>query len=300
MAKLTKQQWTDVRRQWEGDPRQGHQWLADELTAQGYDVNRAAIAKAASRQGWAKREPLNVTQNVTQSNKKRDKSSLKNVTPKQVKRTIPEAVPEPEREEVTEVEINQGGRPTKYMPHFDRQAYHLCLLGATDAELAEFFMVTEQTINNWKKVYITFFESAKRGKMLSDSEAAVGLFKRATGFRYEEVKTKQVKVMAEGDGDGGVQAAGDELMVVEVVTTVKEVPPDTGAAFIWLKNRRPKDWRDKIEVENTHKLNPEMMDRIKTEFVERMAMARSRQLSVLAERGLIDERELNADAGGVE
>ena len=45
----------------------------------------------------------------------------------------------------------------------------------------------------------------------------------------------------------------------------------------------------KIEVENTHKLNPEMMDRIKTEFVDRMAMARERQRQVLIDRGLIDD-----------
>lgn len=95
--------------------------------------------------------------------------------------------------------------------------------------------------------------------------------------------------MAEDGGDGEIQAADeDSLLVVEVVTTEKEMPPDTSAAFLWLKNRRPKDWRDKIEVENTHKLNPEMMDRIKTEFVDRMEAARERQRQVLIERGLID------------
>ena len=27
----------------------------------------------------------------------------------------------------------------------------------------------------------------------------------------------------------------------------REIPPDTAAAFIWLKNRRPDKWRDKHE-----------------------------------------------------
>ena len=30
--------------------------------------------------------------------------------------------------------------------------------------------------------------------------------------------------------------------------TVKRMPPDTAAAFIWLKNRRPKEWRDRRDV----------------------------------------------------
>ncbi|OAI11894.1 hypothetical protein A1507_19500 [Methylomonas koyamae] len=310
MAKLSKEQWADIRRRWEADERDGHQWLADELTAQGYEVNRATIAKAASRQGWAKNGQENIaSKNVTQSDKTsrenvtqnvtlRDEMSLTNVTPAPTEKPVPEATPEtdsdanaePQWEEVDEAEARHGGRPSKYMPHFDRQARLLCRLGATDAELAEFFMVSESTINLWKLNYITFSESIKSGKVWADAEAADGLFRRATGFRYKEVKTKQVRPMAAGDGEGSIVAAGDDdLQVVEVVTTEKEVPPDTSAAFIWLRNRRPKDWRDKIEVENTTKLDPEMLVRIKTVFVERMAAARERQRKVLIERGLIDE-----------
>jgi|GEM_PF-703400 len=298
MAKLSKEQWADIRRRWEADERDGHQWLADELTAQGYDINRVAIAKAAGRQGWAKREPENVTpKNVTQSDKTsrgnvtqnvtlRDEMSLKNVTPAPTEKPAPEAIPEPEWEEVDEANLHGNA---KYLPGFDRQAHLLCRLGATDAELAEFFRVSERTVNNWKRMYVTFFQSIKSGKMWADAEAADGLFRRATGFRYTEVKTKKVRTMADDDGDGGIVAAGDDdLLVVEVVTTEKEMPPDTSAAFIWLKNRRPKDWRDKIEIESTAKLDPEMMARIKTEFVERMAAARERQQKVLIERGYLD------------
>lgn len=264
MAKLTKQQWVEVRRQWETDERDGHQWLADELIAKGYDVTRAAIAKAAKRQDWTKRgtektTQKSVTRNVTQS----DKTSPKKVTQKPAKNVVSEAAPEPEWEEVDEAETNLGGRPSKYMPHFDRQAHLLCRLGATDAELAEFFHVTEQTINNWKNVHITFFESIKSAKLWADAEAADGLFKRATGFRYTEVKTKQVRPMSEDDGQGGIQAAGDELMVVEVVTTEKEALPDVSAAFIWLRNRRPKDWRDKIDVKADITVTPIPWDELR-------------------------------------
>lgn len=44
-----------------------------------------------------------------------------------------------------------AGRPTDYREEYNEQAYKLCLLGATDAELGDFFNVTEQTINNFQK-----------------------------------------------------------------------------------------------------------------------------------------------------
>ncbi|AMK75389.1 hypothetical protein A1342_19185 [Methylomonas methanica] len=158
----------------------------------------------------------------------------------------------------------------------------MCLLGAVDSEIADFFGVSASTINLWKLRHSEFSESLRAGKMYADACMAKKLYERGMGYSHPDVH---------------VSVINNEVVLTELT---KHYPPDTKAAFIWLKNRQPTLWRDKIEVENTHKLNPEMMDRIKTEFVERMAMVRSRQLSVLAERGLIDERELNADAGSVE
>ena len=48
------------------------------------------------------------------------------------------------------METPRVGRPTDYKPEYCEQATKLCKLGATDAELGDFFEVTEQTINNWK------------------------------------------------------------------------------------------------------------------------------------------------------
>lgn len=53
-------------------------------------------------------------------------------------------------------------RPTKYQEAYAEQARKLCLLGYTDAELADFFEVSEATINNWKLEYPEFLESIKR------------------------------------------------------------------------------------------------------------------------------------------
>ncbi|EKN4845806.1 terminase [Yersinia enterocolitica] len=125
------------------------------------------------------------------------------------------------------------GRPTAYKDEYAEQARKLCLLGHTDAELAEFFEVSEQTINAWKKAQPDFLESIKKGKAFADSEVASKLFHRATGYEHPE----------------------DDIRAVEgaivITPTIKRYPPDTAAAIFWLKNRQRDKWRDKQEVEHS-------------------------------------------------
>lgn len=121
-----------------------------------------------------------------------------------------------------------AGRPTDYKAEYTEQAYKLCLLGATDKNMAEFFGVCEATINNWKNEHPEFLGSLKKGKIKADAEVAAKLFHRATGYEHPEDKIFCT--------DGRVTT----------VRTIKHYPPDTAAAFIWLKNRA--GWRDKQEV----------------------------------------------------
>lgn len=133
---------------------------------------------------------------------------------------------------------NEGaliGRPSKYREEYAEQAYRLCLLGLTDAELGTAFDVTEQTINNWKNDFPQFFESIKRGKLLADGNVADRLFQRAIGYSHPDTHFSSY----EG--------------VVTETDTVKHYPPDTTAAIFWLKNRQRKHWRDKTEVETSLK-----------------------------------------------
>lgn len=129
--------------------------------------------------------------------------------------------------------MNKGGRPTDYREEYAEQAYKLALLGATDKDLADFFEVTETTINNWKLAHIKFFESLKKGKMVADATVAESLYKRANGYEHEDVDIK----MYEG-------------RIIET-KLIKHYPPDTTAGIFWLKNRQPKQWRDKQETEHT-------------------------------------------------
>jgi len=125
------------------------------------------------------------------------------------------------------------GRPSLYKEEYNDQAYKLCLLGATDKELADFFDVVEDTINEWKKRYENFSVSIKRGKTIADSNVADKLYQRALGYSHPDV---ELKVLSDGQGQGSR---------IEKVDITKHYPPETAAAIFWLKNRQSSKWRDK-------------------------------------------------------
>ncbi len=98
--------------------------------------------------------------------------------------------------------------------------------GLTDEQIAKNCGINPATLYDWKKRYPKISEALKRGKDVVDIEVENALLKRALGYQYIETRVKR-------SPDG-----------VETTETIKEVVPDVGAAFIWLKNRKPDVWRD--------------------------------------------------------
>ena len=168
---------------------------------------------------------------------------------------------------------NPVGRPTLYKEVYAEQAFRLCLLGATDEELADFFHIQVSTLNKWKKAHPDFVESIKKGKVEADSNVAESLYKRALGYSHPDVHISNFQ---------------GEITVTDIT---KHYPPDTGAAFIWLKNRQPDKWKDKSDVGVEFKLDKDMLAQIEQRFLEKMAKARDRQRTVLIERGILIEHE---------
>lgn len=130
-----------------------------------------------------------------------------------------------------------GGRPSKYKPEYNEQAYKLCLLGATDKDLANFFDVNEDTIYEWKKEYPEFSESLKKGKDIADATVAQKLYHRAIGYDCKVTKF-----------------ATYEGRITDEVNYIEHHPPDTTAAIFWLKNRQKSKWRDKQDIEHSGEL----------------------------------------------
>lgn len=126
-----------------------------------------------------------------------------------------------------------AGRPSKYKPEFAEQAAKLCKLGATHAQLADFFEVSVSTISLWMVEHEDFSASVKVAKEEADAHIEQSLYRRAMGYECDEVDIRVI--------DGGI-----------VQTPIRKVyPPDTTAMIFWLKNRKPEQWRETKAVELT-------------------------------------------------
>lgn len=139
-----------------------------------------------------------------------------------------------------------GGRPTKYKPEYVEQGKKLAQLGATDAEMADFFQVAISTLALWKVQHQEFSDALKLGKDVADKRVEEALYNRALGYSHEETDIRVV--------DG----------VITETPMIKHYAPDTTAAIFWLKNRKPTEWRDKQEIE------------ISGSLAEKLAKARER------------------------
>jgi hypothetical protein len=137
-----------------------------------------------------------------------------------------------------------AGRPCLYKPEYAEQARKLCELGATDADLADFFSVTTVTIWRWAGKFPEFCNALKTGKDVADERVERSLYHRAVGYTYDAVK-----IFMPSGADAPVYAPYQE-----------HVPPDATSALFWLKNRRPDAWRDKSEQVIRHEHVIEMTD----------------------------------------
>lgn len=109
------------------------------------------------------------------------------------------------------------------------QARKMAYLGAKGEEIADFFDVTTTTLFNWRKAYPEFDAAITSGKDALDARVVKSLFHRAMGYDHPEVHVSNYQ--------------GE----ITLTPLTKRYPPDTGAIALWLKNRRPNEWRDRVE-----------------------------------------------------
>lgn len=136
-------------------------------------------------------------------------------------------------------------RPTEYKAAYAEGAMKLARLGATDAEIADFYGIDVRTVYRWKNTYEEFCQALKAGKDEADSRVERALYHRAIGYEQEAVKI--------------FMPAGAEEPVY--APYVERIAPDTTAAIFWLKNRRPEDWRDKQVTEHQGSLSVSIASR---------------------------------------
>jgi hypothetical protein len=121
------------------------------------------------------------------------------------------------------------GRPTKKSPERVAKIVELAREGKTTEEIAEIVGLNKRTIYEWMERDWQFSALLKENKGLADENVEVSLFKRATGYSHPEEKIFYDKKAGE----------------VVRADTVMHYPPDPTSMIFWLKNRKPKEWRDK-------------------------------------------------------
>ena len=150
------------------------------------------------------------------------------------------------------------GRPSLYREEFAEQARKLCLLGATDQELADFFGIDVRTVYDWKRTKPDFSQAIARGKIFADAQVAAKLYERACGY-----VVNATKLYRQDDGS-----------VLQVPFTI-EHPPDTQAASLWLRNRQPHRWRDRHQVDVADPATALLDDLDEDALIERVMQRRA-------------------------
>ena len=137
-------------------------------------------------------------------------------------------------------EKKRRGKATLFKPEYTEQVEELCRSGSTDKDLALFFKVSINTIDNWKKRYPDFFLALLKGKQEADANVADALYRNAIGSEYCE--NQPVKLKRKILDDTGRVIRTEEY--VQIISLTKYSRPDTTAQIFHLKNRRPDLWRD--------------------------------------------------------
>lgn len=118
------------------------------------------------------------------------------------------------------------GRPPLLTDAHIRRAYQLALAGKTDTDIADLFKISRETFYQWVTHSDAFSDALSNGREFADGEAAASAHTAINGGIIREQKTYK-------------DAQGNILKVVE---TVREVPPDAGAAMKWLEHRQRGMW----------------------------------------------------------
>jgi len=135
---------------------------------------------------------------------------------------------------------------TKYDPEtFPVLVEKYALEGMIEKDIAAKMGVSVSTFEMYKNTIPEFLQALKRGKAPIDTEVENALLKRALGFDYEETKT----------------TTEDDKIKFE--TSTKHAAPDTTACIFWLKNRKPKEWRDKQDIEHSGNMGVTLIDDVK-------------------------------------
>lgn len=120
--------------------------------------------------------------------------------------------------------------------------------GMTDTEMAEAMRISRSTLNTWLKKFPQMAAVIKAGKEVADRKVENSLFERATGKIVTLKKPIKVRKIIYDENTGKKCSEAEEI---EYVDEEEYIPADTKAIIFWLTNRKPDEWKQRVEVANS-------------------------------------------------
>ncbi len=125
---------------------------------------------------------------------------------------------------------NPVGRPTLYdSANFPRQVREMVASGRRQEDIAKALGINVSTLYEWKSNHPELDEAIKQGWRMRDGTVVDALYHKAVGYSHPDV-----------------HIAVSEGRVIKTPITKHYPPSETAAQFI-LKNRRPGEWRERID-----------------------------------------------------
>lgn len=137
--------------------------------------------------------------------------------------------------------------------------------GLTDEQIAHNMGIGYSTLQTWKGKHQDIQDTLKKNKAVVDYEVENALLKRALGYTYTETTSER---------QYNEDTEEYEMVVTKEVT--KQVAPDTTAQIFWLKNRKPKDWRDTKDINVDGSLDTGAKALTDEELAERISKLKSK------------------------
>jgi len=143
--------------------------------------------------------------------------------------------------------IKRGkGRPKnsgeKWNPIYIEIVKELANEGYIESEIQRLIHISVATFNRWKKDHPEFLKALKEGKENPDKKVVKALYENALGGEYT---TKKPIVVSDG------AQLGSHIEMVEVK---ERIPANVTAQIYWTKNRLPREWKDKQDIEHSGKM----------------------------------------------
>ena len=120
--------------------------------------------------------------------------------------------------------------------------------GLVDAEIAKKMCISRSTLAVWRKKFPAINDVLKETKEVVDRQVEMSLFDRAVG---QTVKLRKPFKMKKINYDPTTGKKISEEEYIDYGEVEEYIPADTKAITFWLINRKPNEWKQKIEVETT-------------------------------------------------